>query len=168
MGIVKVWYDDYQASPEDSPKSLWHHKKSAEIKVRDIELGFLGELKDKPNVVAFDLDFYKLSTLASEEHEYRQISKYPATIRDLAVLVPTLTRVEQVLNVIEIAGGGILKDVDLFDIYEGDGIEGGKKNLAFHFVYQAEDRTLTSIEVYKIHQKIIEALEENPEWEVRR
>ncbi|MBI2450610.1 MAG: phenylalanine--tRNA ligase subunit beta [Candidatus Nealsonbacteria bacterium] len=168
LGIVKVWYDDYQASPEDSPKSLWHHKKSAEIKVRDIELGFLGELKDKPNIVAFDLDFDKLTALASEEHEYRQISKYPATIRDLAVLVPALTRVEEVLNVIETAGGSILKDVDLFDIYEGEGIGDGKKNLAFHFVYQAEDRTLTSIEVYKIHQKIIEALEENPEWEVRR
>ncbi|MBI2626541.1 MAG: phenylalanine--tRNA ligase subunit beta [Candidatus Nealsonbacteria bacterium] len=168
LGIAKVWYDDYQATPEDSHASLWNFKKSAEIKVGDIEVGFLGELKNDPRLTAFDLDFEKLKTLATEEKEYRPISKYPATIRDLAVLVPPLTRVEEVLNVIETAGGSLVIDVDLFDIYQGDEIADGKKNLAFHIIYQAQDRTLTSIEVYKIHQNIIKALEENPTWQVRK
>ena len=82
--------------------------------------------------------------------------------------MPTFTKVEEVLNVIETAGGVLAVDVDLFDIYEGEGAGDGKKNLAFHIVYQAQDRTLTSIEVYKIHQNIIKALEENPTWQVRK
>lgn len=168
LGIAKVWYDDYRATPEDSPKSLWHKRKSAEIKVGDAELGFLGELRNEPKLVAFDIDFEKLKTLAMEDQEYRPISRYPATIRDLAVLVSISTKVEEVLNVIEIAGGPLVVDVDLFDIYEGEEISDGKKNLAFHLIYQAQDRTLTSIEVYKIHQKIIKALEENPTWQVRK
>lgn len=168
LGIGDVWYDDYQATPEDSSTSLWHPKKSAEIKVGDIELGFFGELKNDSKLVAFDIDFEKLKTLATEEYEYKPVSRYPATIRDLAVLAPPLTRVEEVLNVIETAGGSLVIDVDLFDIYQGDEISEGRKNLAFHIVYQAQDRTLTSIEVYKIHQNIIKALEENPEWQVRK
>lgn len=168
LGIAKVWYDDYQATPEDSPEFLWKKGRSAEIKVGNIELGFLGELRNEPKLTAFDLDFEKLKTLATEEKEYRPISRYPTTIRDLAVLVPLFTKVDEVLNVLEIAGGPLVTDVDLFDIYEGEGISEGKKNLAFHIIYQAQDRTLTSIEVYKIHQKIIETLEENPEWQVRR
>jgi len=181
LGIVKVWYDDYQATPaafgeprpvlagrEDSPKSLWKEKKSAEIKVGNIEVGFLGELKNELKIVAFDLDFEKLKTLAIEDQAYKTISKYPATIRDLAVLVPLTTKVEEVLNVIEAAGGSLVADVDLFDIYEGEGISDGQKNLAFHIIYQAQDRTLTSIEVYKIHQNIIKSLEENLTWQARK
>ena len=114
------------------------------------------------------MDFEKLKTLAVEDQEYRPISKYPATVRDLAVLVPPTVKVEEVLNVIEVAGGSLVIDVDLFDIYEGEGIPDGQKNLAFHIIYQAQDRTLTSIEVYKIHQNIIKALEENPTWQVRK
>ena len=74
----------------------------------------------------------------------------------------------EVLNKINAAGGPLVRDVDLFDMYEGEGIEEGKKSLAFHIIYQAEDRTLSSKEVNQIHQKIIKSLEENPEWQVRR
>jgi len=83
-------------------------------------------------------------------------------------LVPRNVLVEEVLNKIEIAGGGLVRDVDLFDIYEGEELPDGKKNLAFHIIYQAEDRTLSSAEINKIHKKIISALEENPEWQVRK
>ncbi len=77
-------------------------------------------------------------------------------------------RVEEVLNKIEFSGGNLVRDIDLFDIYEGEEMPEGKKNLAFHIIYQAEDRTLASEEIDKIQQKIIEALEENPDWEVRK
>ena len=168
LGIAKVWYDDYQATPDDSPASLWHPKKSAEIKVGNMEVGFLGELRGEQKLAAFDLDFEKLKNLAQEDQAYQPVSRYPAAIRDLAVLVPPLTKVEEVLNIIETAGGSLVADVDLFDIYEGEGVADGQKNFAFHIIYQAQDRTLTSIEVYKIHQNIIKTLEENPTWQVRK
>jgi phenylalanyl-tRNA synthetase beta chain len=176
LGISEVWYDEYKPTPEASVISIWLPKKCAEIKVGDEEIGFLGEisprilgkLKITGKVVIFDLDFEKLLKLASEEHEFRPISAYPAAIRDIAILVPRKALVEEVLNKIETVGGKLIRDVDLFDIYEGEELPDNKKNLAFHIIYQAEDRTLSSGEIDKIHKKIIKALEEDPEWEVRK
>jgi len=193
LGISNVWYDEYQPTPEDynppttsshSPKgewapskiSIWHPKKCAEIKVNHEEIGFLGEISQKilgelaieGKIVVFDIDFEKLQRLSSEETIYQPISRYPAAVRDIAVLVPLEVRVEEVLNKIETAGGILVKDVDLFDIYEGEELPEGKKNLAFHIIYQAEDRTLSSKEIDEIQQKIIKTLEEDPEWQVRK
>jgi len=176
FGISNIWYDEYQATPERSELYIWHPKKCAEIKVDNEEIGFLGEisprvldnLKIAGKVTVFDIDFEKLSKLALEEQEYRPISPYPAAVRDLAILVPREIRVEEVLNKIEIAGGELVRDIDLFDIYEGEELPAGKKNLAFHIIYQALDRTLTSEEIDGIQKEIIEALEGEPEWVVRK
>jgi phenylalanyl-tRNA synthetase beta chain len=176
LGISNFWYDDYQPTPEESRFAIWHPKKCTEIKINGDEIGFLGEISPKiledleigKKVVIFDLDFEKLSKLCSEEHEYLPISRFPAAVRDLAVLVPRMVRVEEVLNKIEAAGGSLVRDIDLFDIYEGEEIPRGKKNLAFHIIYQAEDRTLSSKEIAEIQNKIIKNLETNPEWEVRK
>jgi len=62
----------------------------------------------------------------------------------------------------------LVRDIDLFDIYEGEELPEGKKNLAFHLIYQAQDRTLSSKEIDEIHSKIIKTLESEPEWQVRR
>lgn len=175
LGISNIWYDEYQPSPEDSKLSLWQLKRSAEIKTDNEKIGFLGEispkilenLKIENKVTVFDIDFEKLSKLVSEEHEYQPISRFPAAIRDLAILVPQGVKVEEVLNKIENTGGLLIRDIDLFDIYEGEEISEGKKNLAFHLIYQAEDRTLSSAEIEKIQEKIIKALEKEG-WEIRR
>ena len=176
MGISNVWYDEYQPTSEESKISIWQPKKCAEIKVNHEEIGFLGEisprvldsLKIGAKVTVFDIDFEKLSKLASEEHEYQPISRFPSAIRDLAILVPRETRVEEVLNKIETAGGLLIRDIDLFDIYEGEELPAGKKNLAFHIIYQAQDRTLTSKEIDEIQDRIIKVLESVSDWEVRK
>lgn len=176
FGISNFWYDQYQPTPEESKISIWHLKRSAEIKVGDEEIGFLGEISAKilenlrieGKVVVFDLDFEKLSKLALEEKEYQPISKYPAAIRDISILVPREVRAEEVLNKIYDSGGDLVLDVDLFDIYEGEELPEGKKNFSFHIIYQAKDRALTSKEIEEIQNKIIKSLEEDPEWEVRK
>lgn len=174
-GISNFWYDAYQPTPDESKITIWHPQKCAEIKVDQEEIGFLGEISPKildifgiEGLSVFDFDFEKLKNLALEEHEFRPLSKYPAAIRDLAVLVPSEVKVEEVLNVIEITGGPLVRDIDLFDIYEGEKLPQDKKNFAFHIIFQAEDRTLSSKEIDKIQRKVIAALEENPEWQVRR
>jgi len=172
LGISDIWYDEYKATPEQSKISIWQPGKIAEIKVSNQEIGFLGEISSKilkkGKVVVFDIDFEKLKKLCSEEHEYQPISQYPSAVRDIAVLVPTNVKVVEVLNKINITGGLLVRDVDLFDIYEGTEISKSKKNLAFHIIYQAENRTLASQEIDKIQNKIIKALERGPGWEVRR
>lgn len=176
LGISSIWYDDYKASPQDSKLSIWYPQRAAEIKIAGQEIGFLGELSPRIlsglgiplKVVLFDIDFEKLNKFVSEEQEYRPISKFPSAVRDVAVLVPREVRVEEVLNEMEGAGGKIIRDIDLFDIYEGEGLPENKKNLAFHIIFQAEDRTLSSNEIDKIQQKIIKVLESMPGWQVRK
>ncbi len=116
----------------------------------------------------FDFDFEKIWELATEEKEYRPISSYPSSVRDLAVLVPENIKVVDILNIIHATGKVLVRDVDLFDIYIGKELKKGMKSLAFHIIYQAQDRTLTSKEVDEVHNKIIKNLEKNPQWEVRK
>ena len=176
LGISDIWYDNYQQTPEESKLAVWNLDKSAEIKVGNEEIGFLGEVSSlilknlgiSGKAVLFDIDFEELIKLASEEQEYRPISQYPAAIRDLSVLTPAETKVVDVLNKINAIGGPLIRDIDLFDIYEGEELPGSKKNLAFHIVYQAKNRTLASEEIDKIQNKIIRELEKDPEWEVRK
>ncbi len=174
MGISEIWYDDFKATPEE--KSLWEKRRGAEIKVGSEEIGFLGEIssdvlrkmKIDRKVVAFEIDFEKLQKIASEEQEYQPISRYPSAVRDVAVLVPLGVKVEDVMNIINKTGGSLVRDVDLFDIYEEEGLPGGKKNLAFHIIYQAKDRTLENKEISKMQDKIIKALESEVQWQVRK
>ncbi len=175
MLLFDIWYGGVEPTPEESKGTVWDLSRSAEIKMRKKELGFIGFLSEKirkklkigAEVVAFELDFEKLQQFASEEHEYETISPYPIATRDLAILVPRGVKMAEVLNVMNRAGGELVRDVDLFDVYEGEELPHGKKNLAFHIAYQAEDRTLSSEEINKLHQKIIKALEEEG-WEVRK
>lgn len=176
LGIGEVWYDEYQPTPDKSRQTLWQKGKSAEVKVGNKEIGFLGEiskqitsnLKIKQNIAAFSINIVQAIQLAEEEKEYRPISKFPSSIRDIAIFVSKDTKVADVLNIISETGGSLVNDVDLFDMYEGEEIGEGRKNLAFHVVYQADNRTLTSKEIDALHEKIIKAVEENPEWEVRK
>ena len=136
-------------------------EKSAAVKVGQESIGLIGENH-------FEINFDKLKKIASEEVVFQPISRYPSAVRDLAILVPRNTKVVDVLNRINIAGGALVKDVDLFDMYEGEELPQGKKNLAFHIVYQSETRTLKSKEVDEIHQKIIKTLEKDLTWQVRK
>jgi len=172
MGVSSVWYDNW----EHNPGYIWSRKKSAEIKTSGKKIGFLGEISSQVlkkmkvfgSVVAFEIDFEKLSKTASEEREYEPVSSYPAAVRDIAVLVPLGVKVVEAMNVINSAAGSLAIDIDLFDIYEGEGLPQGKKNLAFHIVYQAKNKTLDSDDINKVQEKVIKALEKNPEWQVRR
>ena len=186
LGITDYWYDDFQATPEWTDKTFWQKGSTAEIKVGDEEVGFIGEINSeilakmninpsplakgdriKGVIAAFDLNFDRIFKLAQEELIYQPPSFYPAAIRDLAVLVNQEDKVADVLNVIEIEGGELVRDVDLFDMYEGEEIPDGKKNLAFHIIYQSDERTLRDEEINKIQKKIVKELEKRG-WEVRK
>lgn len=176
LAISDVWYDNFEATPDYSFVGLWHPGKSAEIKVFDQEIGFVGEIHPqlvdnlgiKERVFMFELDLEAVVGLAQEAREYQPIPFHPPTLRDLAILVPEATKSADILNIIYDTGGDLVRDVDLFDVYSGQEIGEGKENLAFHIVYQAGNRTLSSKEVDEVHKKIITELEKNPEWEVRK
>jgi len=127
LRISDIWYDDEIAKVGSPVPDFCHPARRTEIKIGNDCLGWLGEVDIKAleklgidsRVAAFELDFEKLVTLATEERIYLSPSKYPAVVRDIALLVGLDTKVVEVLNLIHAAGGPLVRDVDLFDMYEG-------------------------------------------------
>jgi len=176
LGISDYYFDEYQPTPEDTSFDLWDKHKMAEIKIGNREIGFLGALNfpvlikggKTQEIFAFDIDFEVLLRECNEESEYRPISKFPAAMRDISLLLPEDTRVSEVLNIINTSENQYIQDVDLFDFYEGPELPEGKKSLAFHIIFQAADRTLSGQEIEAMTAKIIQSMEDNLDWEVRK
>lgn len=176
LGLTDIWNDDYiQEGLPANWRLVLHPSKSAQIKVGQEMIGFIGEpnplilsqmeIEGRPAI--FEFDFARIVELIDEEKIYQTPSKYPAITRDLSLLVEANTKVEEVINEIENAAGELLEDVDLFDIYEGEDLSEEQKSLAFHLIWQSDERNLTDAEVSKLMEKIIKAIEEKG-WEVRK
>lgn len=174
LGIDDTWYDDYQVISDYSDERFWHRGRTAAVKVGDATIGTVGEAAPAllhvydihERVAMFELDCAKLMELAQEKREYRPIGKFPAVERDIAVVVPSETKIDRVQYAIETAGGELLSGSDLFDIYEGENLEAAQKSLAFHLIFQSSIRTLIDAEVNDVFKKITAALE-SEEWDVR-
>jgi phenylalanyl-tRNA synthetase beta subunit len=138
-----------------------HANKTADIKIGDTSVGYIDNFAQS---WGWEINFEELVKLASEEMEYRPISVYPVASRDIAVFVSLKTKVIEVLDVIENTAGELLVDTDLFDIFEKD----DRKSFAFHLKFQSHEKTLSDNEINAIMEKIFEAIESNPEWEVRK
>lgn len=176
LGISDHWYDGADPSGHAHRKSeVFHPYRAAGIKIGNANIGVIGEIhpaaleriKSKSRICAAEINFERLLPLLRNEQEFRPIGKFPAITRDIAIVVPAHTRVLDVQNVIEPAGGNILVDVDLFDDYQDATLrEREERSLAFHLVFQSPDRTLTDAEADKFLHAATTALEEQG-WTVR-
>ena len=177
LGIAEHWYDDSLPRAEKKEeRGIFHPHRAAEIRIDGEKIGVIGELhpaileniKSRARIAVAEIDFDALRKHADAEREFRPIPKYPAVIRDISLIVPSDARVDDVLQVVQDAGGENLSDVDLFDYFEDEKMrKEEKRSLAFHMVFQAENRTLTDAEVEKSIVAIVKALEQN-RWEVRK
>jgi phenylalanyl-tRNA synthetase beta chain len=116
-------------------------------------LGLAGE------PVAFEVDLDRLLAHAAPVAQVRPLPRFPAVIRDVAVLVAADLPAGRVREVIEVAGGDWVEAVTLFDLYEGVGIPAGHRSLAFSVAYRAADRTLTDAEVNAAHAAVLARLQ---------
>ncbi|MEK9153345.1 MAG: phenylalanine--tRNA ligase subunit beta [Patescibacteria group bacterium] len=135
--------------------------------VKPVNSALLEKLGIKVNVVVGEMDLQEVLQSANEQKKYQPISVYPVSLRDIAILMPQSVPAIEAMEAIKTAGGDLLVEVELFDIYSGPGLPAGKKNLAFHLVYQSPEKTLSTEEVNTIHQKIVQAVEQAG-WEVRK
>ena len=110
----------------------------------------------------------KVKNLISEEETNLPPLKYPAIIRDIALLVESGTKIVEVMNLINAAGGSLISDVNLLDMYKDEETPDGEKSLVFRIIYQVKNRALTDKEVDILQNKINKALEEEGGWEVRK
>jgi phenylalanyl-tRNA synthetase beta chain len=114
-------------------------------------------ISDRVYLGELDLDLLLRET--NIEIKYKALPRYPAVTRDLALVIKKEITAGQVLDKIKSAGGKILEEVSLFDIYEGKQVADGYKSLAYSLTYRASDRTLKDQEVNQVHSKIVAALE---------
>lgn len=117
------------------------------------QFGLQTELEEP--VLAADIDLDALIKHIPALYPYEPISPYPAVHEDIAVIVDKDVTAMAVEEVIRNSGGYLLKDVQLFDLYEGEQIGAGKKSLAYHLTFQAPDKTLTDKVVQKNRNKIV-------------
>ncbi len=137
---------------------------AAEVLVQSQSVGWVGNIHpanlqkvgvDVP-VVAFELSVEHLLRLAKNELPYEDIPTLPGVTHDLALVVDESVSYETLVQRISSAGGKLLADVRLFDVYRDPVRVGkGKKSMAFSLTYRAADRTLTSEEVEKAHEKLV-------------
>ena len=153
---------------ESQGRGTYHPGRCAQIMIGDTSCGIIGEIhpevsKDygiETKAYIAELSFDSLIKLANIKRAYRPLDKYPATTRDIALLVKEDTQVGLLEKIIKAYGTELLEKVQLFDVYRGDQVEDGKKSCAFTLLYRAKDRTLKEEEVNKIHQNVLKALKE--------
>ncbi|MBI3305128.1 phenylalanine--tRNA ligase subunit beta [Candidatus Parcubacteria bacterium] len=170
FGVDDAWFDDAPASSTAYlAAGRW-----VEVKVGERVVGKIGEVAVEvakhyglADLVAFfELDPALLEELTEAEREFEPLPKYPALVRDISMFVPADTRIADIENVISTAGGELVEDMDLFDMYEPEGSE-ERRSVAFHIVYRAKDRTLSEKEIDTLHKKICKALETELSAEIR-
>lgn len=159
--------------------SSFHPGRTAELRVNGQAAGVLGEVHplvrerfglgldlQKP-VLAAELDLDVLLKDLAPVREITPVPTQPAVFQDIALIVDNRTTAAEVEAVIRAAGGGLLEDLRLFDVYRGDPIPAGKKSLAYALTYRAPDRTLKDDEVAKVHAAIVRAAQKRLNADLR-
>jgi phenylalanyl-tRNA synthetase beta chain len=148
----------------------------AKVLIEKEEVGFLGvtsekvkkEWKIKSNAVFGEFDFQKIINFYQEDKKYEQISKFPCSLFDVAVFVQEKTPYDDVLNKVKKTGGRYIKEVELFDVYQGEGVPENMKSFALRIHFQDKNKTLSSSKVNELQEKVMDALDSVSGWKVRK
>ncbi|WP_438972926.1 phenylalanine--tRNA ligase subunit beta [Polaribacter sp.] len=128
----------------------------------------LKEFGIKQEVLFADLNWENILKLSSKKQiKVKDLSKFPSVKRDLALLIPVKTTFKEIYNLAFQTERKLLKEVDLFDVYEGENVPEGKKSYAISFVLQDENKTLEDKQIDKIMQKLQGNFEKNLEAVLR-
>lgn len=153
------------AAVTDNP--TFHPGRCAKVKAGGKTLGIIGEIHpavsrkygiDTPVYIA-ELDFENVFLNIKTDIKFKELPKFPAVTRDIAMLVDKTVPVADIEEIITKASGKLLETLTLFDVYEGEQIPDGKKSVAYSAVYRASDRSLTGEEVQKVFDKAVKNLE---------
>ena len=161
---------------ERGTHSSFHPGRSADLMLGKERIGTFGEIHPQvaarfklteAKVIYAELQVAPLIQQHQRLHNVAPLPTTPAVLEDIALIVSADLPAGEVEAVIRQAGGRLLKDVTLFDVYSGDPIPAGKKSLAYALTYQDESRTLTDKNAAKIRKKIIGAARHRLKAELR-
>lgn len=151
-----------------------HPGRTASISLNGQYIGYVGQVHptveqqhDIKETYVFELSLQALLNAEVAPLAYESIPRFPSISRDIALVVDSATVAGDVQAIIIEAGGKLLKEVSIFDLYEGEHMEPGKKSLAFSLKYFDPAKTLTDEEVTKAHTKVLDAVKEKAGAELR-
>jgi phenylalanyl-tRNA synthetase beta chain len=150
-----------------------HPGRSARVLRGGTLLGYLGELH--PNLVRtldltytpilFELDY--LGTFGAKLAQFREVSRFPQIRRDISVTVPEQVAYASVRERVSVIAGDLLQQISVFDLYQGAGVEKGRKSLALGLILQDLSRTLTDEDADRVVHAVLTDLQSNLDARIR-
>lgn len=147
---------------------LWMHPaRSVDILSRGIKIGSICEVH--PEVMhkldlqgrcaLMSLSLTEMLKVGFDEFRYSEIPKFPGIQYDISVIVPVEVEARELKEIIGRSGSDLIKEIEIFAVYEGDPIPEGKKSVSFSILFQSRDKTLEDSEVQEIIKKIVRDFE---------
>jgi len=165
LGALRV---DFTVQRGSDP--FLHPGRAARVLIGGEDAGWLGELHpavaaewDLGRVAGFELDLTVMLPAAVVSPHYEDLTSFPAIRQDLAFWIPADRTAAELVEVVRAAGGKLLRDVQVFDVYARE----GQTSLAVRLEFRASDRTLTDDEIAPQRTKIVEAVKAKLEGELR-
>lgn len=147
---------------------VFHPMRTANILLKDKVIGIVGQINpqvqsdlDIKDTYVFELDLDAILDVETEDIKFTTISKYPYVTRDMAIIVDENITADMIVKVVKENAHKILKSVEVFDVYQGENVEKGKKSIALSFLFENIEKTLTDEEVNRAYDKVLKALEKN-------
>ena len=145
-----------------------HPGRTAIVSLNGKDIGFIGELhptlaanNDLKRTYVFELNYDAMMEVSVGYINYEPIPRFPGATRDIALEVNHEVTSSELLSIIHENGEDILNDTLVFDVYEGEHLEKGKKSIAIRLSYLDTENTLTDERVNAVHDKILEALKKH-------
>ena len=138
-----------------------HPGMSAKILLDRNEIGIIGRIHPndaKDEIYICELSMDSLVTNI-KPIKYKEVSKYPSIIKDMAFIMPKEVEAKEVLDIIKKSGGRLLTDINIFDVYEGEHVLENEKSIAYSLTFNDSTKTLTDEEVNTLFEKIIKDVE---------
>ncbi len=177
-GILEALFDKLAVSTAITFRQAviegMHPGRTAEVLLDGTVIGFVGQTHpevekelDLAATYVFELKVAPLFQYELPALGYTPIPRHPSITRDIALVVDREVKAGDLKAMIKEAGGKLLKEVSIFDLYEGEHMEPGKKSLAYSLKYFDPEKTLTDEEVVKAHDKVLAAVKEQAGAELR-
>ena len=165
--LYKVGMKELPSYKADAGKTFLHPGRQAEIIYKGEVIGYLGEVHPlvqdgygiSERAYIANIDLSKICEQADFGVKYEGIAKFPAVVRDISLIMDKKITAGEIEGAIRNNGGGILENLELFDIYEGERIGADKKSMAYSITFRNKEKTLEEAEINAVMESILKGLE---------
>lgn len=180
-GMLMTWlnrcgFNDARITvrPNTTDVEHFHPYRSAEILLDRKPLGLFGELHpsyakkfDLKRVIYSEISLSTVNDITASKVKFVPLDRYPSIARDIALVVDRDVTAEEITKVINNTGKKLVRSTEVFDVYQGEHVEAGKKSIALRITYQASDHTLNDEEVRTVHDAILDKIKEKVSADLR-